>query len=301
MVKRKNRRGRIAETAEDVIIRWFSVIMITLLAVICLYPYLNVIAKSFSSSEMVNRGLVNGIFPKDITLESYKMVFNSSRFTGAFLVSVYVTLAGTLVNTILTTFTAFAVSRRNLPGSRLIMFLYVFSMLFSGGLIPTYLVVIGAGLRNNLWSLIIPGLVSPFNLVLMRSFFVTIPVSLEESALIDGADPFRVLFRIIIPLAMPSIATITLFNAVGYWNTYFNAMIYIDSRSLATLQIYLRELMMSLRDAERSGMVDTLTAEVANDSLRGAAVFASTLPIILIYPFLQKYFVKGMTLGAVKE
>jgi putative aldouronate transport system permease protein len=124
---------------------------------------------------------------------------------------------------------------------------------------------------------------------------------LEESALIDGADHFKVLFRIIIPLSMPSIATIVLFNAVGYWNTYFNAMMYIDKRDLATLQIYLRELMASLRDVEKSGAIDDLMALVSNDSLRGAAVFASTLPIIVVYPFLQKYFVKGMILGAVKE
>jgi putative aldouronate transport system permease protein len=135
----------------------------------------------------------------------------------------------------------------------------------------------------------------------MRSFFATIPDSLEESAMIDGADPFRVLFKIIIPLAMPSIATITLFCAVGYWNSYFNAMIYIDSRNLSTLQIYLRELLMNLEDAERSGIIDELAGSLANDSLRGAAVFASTLPIIIVYPFLQKYFVKGVTLGAVKE
>ena len=297
----KHRRINISETAEDLIIRWFSNIMITLLAVVCLYPYINVIAKSFSSSEMVNRGLVTGIIPKEFSLESYKLVLNSSRFVNAFMVSVYVTVFGTLTNTVLTIFMAFAVSRKNLPGGKIIMFLFIFSMLFSGGLIPTYLVVVGAGLRNNLWALIIPGLVSPFNLILMRTYFSTIPSSLEESALIDGADHITVLFRIIIPLTLASTATITLFNAVGYWNTYFNAMIYIDSRNLATLQIYLRELMMSMRDAERSGFIDSLMFEVANESLRGAAVLASTLPIILVYPFLQKYFVKGMTLGAVKE
>jgi putative aldouronate transport system permease protein len=294
-------KNKMAEDMEDIIVRLVSYLMITLLGVVCLYPYLNVVAKSFSSSAMVDRGMVNGIFPKEFSTESYGMVFQSSRFTSAFLVTVYVTLAGTLVNTLLTIFTAFTVSRKNLPGSRLIMFLFIFSMLFSGGMIPTFLVVIGAGLRNNLWSLIIPGLVSPFNLVLMRSFFDTIPSSLEESALIDGADHFRVLFRIIIPLSMPSIATITLFNAVGYWNSYFNAMMYIDRRNMATLQIYLRELLMSLRDVERSGMIDSLIGMVANDSLRGAAVFASTLPIIVVYPFLQRYFVKGMILGAVKE
>jgi putative aldouronate transport system permease protein len=299
MVKVKT--WKIAETREDAVIRWISYFMITLLAVVCLYPYLNIIAKSFSSAEAVNRGKVNGVWPVDFTTEAYGMVFNSNRFTGSFMNTVFVTITGTFLNISLTTFVAFAVTRKNLSGKKIIMFLYIFSMLFSGGMIPTYLVVVGAGLRNSLWSLILPGLVSPFNLVLMRSFFVTIPSSLEESAMIDGADPIRVLFKIIIPLAMPSIATITLFCAVGYWNTYFNAMLYIDSRSLATLQIYLRELMMNLADAERSGIIDDLADALASDSLRGAAVFASTLPIIAVYPFLQKYFVKGITLGAVKE
>jgi putative aldouronate transport system permease protein len=298
MVKR---RVVISETVEDRVIRWISVVMITFLAVICLYPYLNVVAKSFSSADAVNMGRVNGIVPVDPSIEAYGMVFNSNRFVRSFLNTVFVTVAGTFINISFTVFVAFAVTRKRLPGARAVMFLYVFSMLFSGGMIPTYLVVVGAGLRNSLWSLVIPGLVGPFNLVLMRSFFATIPDSLEESAMIDGADPFRVLFRIIIPLAMPSIATITLFCAVGYWNSYFNAMIYIDSRNLATLQIYLRELLMNLKEAEKSGIMDELVDSLANDSLRGAAVFASTLPIIVVYPFLQKYFVKGITLGAVKE
>jgi putative aldouronate transport system permease protein len=296
-----NQRTPIAETLEDRAVRWISMLMITLLAVVCLYPYLNVVAKSFSSADAVNLGRVNGIVPVDFSVEAYNMVFQSSRFTRSFMNTLFVTVAGTFIDIVLTIFVAFAVTRKKLPGARGVMFLYIFSMLFSGGMIPTYLVVVGAGLRNNLWSLIIPGLVGPFNLVLMRSFFATIPDSLEESAVIDGADPLRVLFRIIIPLAMPSIATIILFCAVRYWNSYFNAMIYIDSRSMATLQIYLRELLMNLSDAERSGIIDELAETLANDSLRGAAVFASTLPIIIVYPFLQKYFVKGMILGAVKE
>jgi putative aldouronate transport system permease protein len=167
-------------------------------------------------------------------------------------------------------------------------------------LIPTYLTVINAGMRNSLWALIIPGLVSPFNLVLMRNFLNNIPHEITESAVIDGADHFRNLFVIVMPLSLPSIATIAIFLAVGYWNSFFDALIYIDNRTVQTLQLYLRDIMTSIMDAERSGFLDELASNLATDSVRGAAILCSTLPIICVYPFLQKYFVKGVTLGAVK-
>ena len=292
----------IHETAQDMIVRWICNIIITLLAAACVYPYLNVIAKSFSSAEMIMSGMVNGILPKGINIDAYKLLFSqSNRFFISLKNTIFITCVGTLLNLILTVFVAFAVSRKALPGRRLIMLLYIFTMLFGGGLIPTYLVVINAGLRNSLWALIIPGLVSAFNVVLMRNYFSSIPISLEESAKIDGADHFTVLLRIIVPLAMPSIACIALFCAVGYWNSYFNALMYIDDRSKAVLQIYLRDLLMSIQQAEMSGILDELMREMPNEAMRGAAVFASTLPIVCFYPFLQRYFVKGMTLGAVKE
>jgi putative aldouronate transport system permease protein len=291
----------IRETKQDKIVRWVSMFFITFLAIACLYPYLNVVAKSFSGADVVNAGKVNGIFPKNFSTESYGLVFRSSRFFSSFRNTVFVTIVGNVLNLAFTIFVAYAVSRKDLPGGRIIMLLYIITMLFSGGLIPTYVVVIGAGMRNSLWSLIIPTLVVPFNLVLMRNFFATIPYSLEESAMMDGAGHFTVLFKIIVPLAMPSIATIALFCAVSQWNTYFNALMYIDDRSKAILQIYLRELMMSVQDAERNGVIDELSMNTATQSMQGAAVFASTLPIIIVYPFLQRYFVKGMTLGAVKE
>jgi putative aldouronate transport system permease protein len=292
---------KVGETAQDRWVRWVSLFMITLLAAACLYPYLNVVAKSLSSADAVNTGKVTGILPVGFTAAAYDIVFKSYRFMGALKNTVFVTVVGTVLNVTLTIFVSFAVSRRELPGRKLIMLLYVITMLFSGGLIPTYIVVIRAGLRNSLWSLIIPTLVSTFNVVLMRNFFATIPYSLEESAMMDGAGHFTVLFRIIVPLSMPSIASITLFCAVGYWNSYFNALMYIDDRGKDTLQIYLRDLLMTLQDAERSGIVDELIQSMPNEAMRGAAVFASTLPIICVYPFLQRYFVKGMTLGAVKE
>ena len=292
----------ISESFQDRIVRWICNIMITILAIVCVYPYLNVVAKAFSGANAIMKGRVNGIIPKDFNLNSFRMIlFQSNRFFNSLGNTVFVTVVGSLLNLILTIFVAFAVSRKNLPGGRLIMLLYIFTMLFGGGLIPTYLTVIRAGLRNSLWSLIIPGLVSSFNVVLMRNYFATIPASLEESAMIDGADHFTVLARIIIPLALPSISCIALFYAVGYWNSYFSALIYIDDRSKTVLQIYLRDMMISIQDAERSGILDEFMRDMPNAAMQGAAVFASTLPIICLYPFLQRYFVKGMTLGAVKE
>ena len=292
----------IQETAQDKIIRWVCNLMITLLAIVCLYPYLNVVAKSFSSGDAVMSGQVNGIFPKDITIETYKkLLFESNTFFNSLKNTLFITLVGTMLNLTLTIFIAFAVSRRNLPGSRLIMLLYIITMLFSGGIIPTYLVVIGVGLRNSLWSLIIPGLVSAFNVVLMRNYFATIPASLEESAMMDGADNFTVLLKIMVPLAKPSIACIALFCAVGYWNSFFNALMYIDDRSKTVLQIYLRNMILSVQAAEMNGVMDEFMKDMANETMRGATVFASTLPIVCLYPFLQRYFIKGMTLGAVKE
>ena len=292
----------IHETIQDKIVRWISIFMITILAVACLYPYLNVIAKSFSSGDAVLSGKVNSIFPVDFNIVSYKMLLlQTNRFFNALWNTVFITVVGTMLNLVLTTFIAFAVSRSDLPGGKLIMLLYIITMFFGGGLIPTYLIVIGAGLRNSLWALIIPGLVSAFNVVLMRNYFATIPPSLEESAMIDGANHFTVLFKIIVPLAKASIASIALFCAVGYWNSYFGALMYIDDRNKQVLQIYLRDMLISIQDAERSGILDEFMKSMPNESMRGAAVFASTIPIIILYPFLQRYFVKGVTLGAVKE
>jgi putative aldouronate transport system permease protein len=301
MVRRTaGRTGGIADSRSDTIVRWVSNVMITVLAVVCLYPFLNVIAKSFSGTSAVVSGRVNSVWPVDFTVESYKMVLFSDRFLGALQNTVFITVAGTTLNLMLTIFVSYAVTRRDLPGARFIMILYIVTMIFGGGLIPTYLVVVDAGLRNSLWALIIPTLVTPYNLVLMRNYMFGLPYEIEESAVIDGASHFRALFQIIVPLSLPSIATIALFCAVTYWNSYFNALIYIDDRSRAVLQIYLRELMMNVQDAERNNLLDRVADALSNDSIRGAAVLASTLPILCVYPFLQKYYVQGVTLGAVK-
>jgi putative aldouronate transport system permease protein len=298
--KKAKNKNRISDGFSDKAILWISSVVITILAILCVYPYLNVIAKSFSSPLPVISGEVVGIWPVDFTTESYQLMFLSSRFVRSFGNTVFVTIIGTALNLVMTIMVAYGVTRKNLPGRKLIMILYIITMVFTGGLIPTYLIVVGAGLRNTLWALIIPTLVSPFNLVLMRNFMNGIPGAISESATIDGANHFTMLFRIIIPLSLPSIATIALFLAVSYWNSYFQALIYIDDRTVQTLQLYLHDIMMNIQDAERNGILDETTRDLSNDSLRGAAIFCSTIPIICVYPFLQKYYVKGVRLGAVK-
>jgi putative aldouronate transport system permease protein len=305
MVSRKNamrgvRGDRIKTGHFDKLFLAINTVAITLIALICLYPYLNIVAKSFSSSFSVIAGKVNGIWPVEYTAESYQIIFRGSRFFRSTWNTVFVTVIGTVLNLTFTLFVAYAVTRPVMPGKKLIMILYIITMVFGGGLIPTYLTVINAGMRNSLWALIIPSLVSPFNVILMRNFLNGIPYEITESATIDGTDHFRMLSHIIFPLSLPSIATISIFLAVGYWNSFFDAMIYIDARTKQTLQLYLRDIMTNVMQAELSGFLDELAGSLADDSIRGAAIFCSTLPIICVYPFLQKYFVKGVTLGAVK-
>lgn len=294
----KRIRHRIPKSRDEIVIEWIATIVLGIIIVVCLYPFLNVLAKSFSSEGPILAGEVF-LIPKGFTTLAYEIVLGSPRFWNSFRSSVFITVVGTALNLLLTAFVAFALSRKNLPGQKLIAFLYIFTMLFGGGLIPTYLVVVNSGMYNTLWSLIIPGLVSPFNLILMRNYFATIPESLEESAKLDGAGHFTILFRIVLPLALPSIATIGLFCAVGTWNEYFNALIYINDRNIVPIQVYLREILLNAGSADLNNMDSMLL--VAQEAVRGATVFAATVPILLIYPFLQKYYVQGMTTGAIKE
>mgnify|MGYP001440692934 CR=1 FL=1 len=281
--------------------KWFDAInyvLLTLIILICVIPYLNIVAKSFSGEAHVMAGDVF-LIPMDFNLKAYEVVFGSRIFLDALKVSVFVTVTGTVLNVTLTILAGYALSRQRLAGQKVFMFLFVFTMLFSGGMIPSYLVVKETGLLNSLWALIIPGLVSPFQMIIMRLYFYTIPNSLEESAKMDGASHTRILISIMIPLAMPAIATIALFYAVEYWNSYFDALMYINRRERFPLQVYLRDTLINASDANLENM--DLMMNVAQESVRGATVVAATLPILLVYPFLQKHFVKGVMLGAVKE
>ncbi|WP_139994145.1 carbohydrate ABC transporter permease [Paenibacillus paridis] len=273
-------------------------ILLLLVILICLIPVVNLVAKSFSDEASILAGDVF-LWPINFNVDAYDVVLNSQRFLVSFQNSIIITVTGTILNVLLTIFTGYALSRSRLRGAKAIMMLYVFTMLFSAGIIPTYLIIKELGLLNSLWALILPSLVSPFNMIIVRLYFYGIPDSLEESAKMDGAGNLRILFQIMIPLAYPVIATIALFCAVEYWNSYFDALMYINDSGRLPLQVFLREMLMSVSDATSN--IDMLSsADVPQEAIRGATVVAATLPIVIVYPFLQRFFVKGMVLGAVK-
>ncbi|UKS30983.1 carbohydrate ABC transporter permease [Paenibacillus sp. HWE-109] len=286
------------QTKGEIAFTMINYMLLCLGMLVCLIPVINIIAKSFSGEASIMAGDVF-LWPINFNVDAYHIVLGSQKFITSFRNSVIITVVGTLLNVTLTVFTGYALSRTRLRGAKIVMMMYVFSMLFSAGIIPTYMIIKSVGLLDTLWALMLPSLVSPFNMIIVRLYFFGIPDSLEESAKMDGAGNLRILFQIMIPLAMPVIATIALFCAVEYWNSYFDALMYINDYNLLPLQVFLREMIMSASDATNN--VDMLAqVHVSQESIRGATVVAATLPIVIIYPFLQRYFVKGMVLGAVK-
>jgi len=264
-----------------------------------LLPLANVFSKSVSEEWAILSGKV-GVFPVGFQLDTLREVVSSDIFIRAFAISVGVTVVGTVVSILLTAVTAYPLSKRHLPGISMVMVLFVFTMLFNGGMIPNYLLIRNLNLINNLWSLILPGMISVFNLLIIKSYYEGLPEALEESARIDGAKTYTILFKVILPLSMPVIATISLFYAVGFWNDYFHPMLYINETSLKTLQLYLRDVVMDA-DASNAGnkSIDDMM-NMSPEGVRAATVVASTVPILCVYPFLQKYFIKGVLIGSVK-
>ncbi|MNO28212.1 L-arabinose transport system permease protein AraQ [compost metagenome] len=269
------------------------------LGLIMLLPLASVFSKAVSEEWAITSGKV-GILPVGFQLDTLMQVISSSVFIRAFCISVGVTAVGTLISILMTALTAYPLSKRNLPGISFCMVLFIFTMLFSGGLIPNYLLMRQLHLVNNLWVLILPGMISVFNMLVIKSYYESLPEALEESARIDGAKTYTILFRIILPLSMPVIATIALFYAVGYWNDYFGPMIYINDTALKTLQLYLQDVVMDANSANLTNKsVDDLM-NMSPEGIRAATVVASTVPILLVYPFMQKYFIKGVLIGSVK-
>ncbi|WP_282940731.1 carbohydrate ABC transporter permease [Paenibacillus sp. RC67] len=287
------------KTIGDISLDLFSYTLLLLMAVATLLPFANVLSKSVSEEWAVVSGKV-GILPVGFQLKTMEYVVTSSQFLNSFIISVLVTVAGTALSILITAVTAYPLSKRNLPFMNVIMVLFVFTMMFSGGIIPNYLLMKNLGLINSLWSLILPATISVFNLLVIKSYYESLPEALEDSAKIDGARTFTILFRIILPLSGPVIATIALFYAVYYWNDFFNPMLYINDPSLKPLQLYLRDIVM---DADSSSAVNKSVDDLMNvspEGVRAATVIASTVPILLVYPFLQKYFIKGVLIGSVK-
>ena len=279
--------------------------ILTLIALGCLYPFVYIIATSFSSSRALNSGEVF-LWPVEFNLEAYKQLLLDGQIIISMRNTVVITLAGTSMCMVSTILCAYSLSKKRLRYRGIFMGIIVFTMMFSGGMIPNFLLIRNLGLMNTYWALWLSGLQSTYNMIVLRTFFQGIPDSLEEAAQIDGASDPYILTRIVLPLSGAALATITLFYAVGWWNIYFNAMMYISSSLKYPLMVKLRAMLdtaQMLTVQSQSGMGGGGTIEavmVAAESFKAATILVSVLPIMLVYPFLQKYFVKGVMIGSVK-
>ena len=272
--------------------------VLTVFGLITLFPFLHVLAQSFSSQNAIVSNRVT-IFPVDFQWLSYRMLLGDEFFYRAFGISVLRTAAGVLINMALTCLMAYPLSKRTLKGKALIMNMVVFTMLFQGGLIPSFLLLKELQLLDTLWALLLPSAISAFNLILLKNFFQSVPDSMEESAMIDGAGHGAILWKIFVPLSLPAIATLSLFYAVMHWNSYFDAVMYISNTELNPLQVYLRNMIV-LNDSNIEVTNNTGLYLISPESLKAATIIASVLPMIVLYPFIQRYFAKGVMLGALK-
>ncbi len=277
-------------------------IVLILLCIVTLYPILYVVFASLSEPQriMANTGLLWR--PLGFSLASYKAVFANNKIWLGYRNTIFYVVVGTAINIFMTSLAAYALSRKNLFWGKYIMRMILFTMYFGGGLIPTYLLMQSIHFVNTIWAMIIPGAISVYNFVIMRTSFAGIPDSIEEAAKIDGANEFAIMFRIVMPLSIPIIMVMVLYYGVGHWNSWFNAMIYLNARKdLQPLQIYLREILMANDTASMmtGGIADTDRAAVSA-TIKYATIMVATVPILLVYPFIQRYFVKGVMIGAVK-
>ncbi|WP_438494788.1 carbohydrate ABC transporter permease [Paenibacillus sp. IHBB 3054] len=280
--------------------RLFTIVnttLLSLISLICLLPFINVFASSFASTqEVVEKRFI--LFPTTFSLDAYRYILSTPTIFKGLSVSIGVTLVGTVVSMVLTALMAYGLSRRYLYGRNFINFVVVFSMLFSGGMIPTFLVVKYFGLIDSYWSLIFPVAINAFNLIIMRNFFQALPDSLEESAKIDGSNDFGVFLKIMLPLAMPSIATLSLFYGVAYWNTYTTALLYITDSVKWPIQVLLRQIVIVSSGMQgENTSVDVIPPP---QTIKMAVIVVATVPMLIAYPFVQKHFTKGALLGAVK-
>ena len=279
----------------------FNYLFLTGFAVLCLLPLIHILAVSLSGRAPAAGGFVS-FWPIDFTLENYEKVMGSRTFVRSFLISVLRVLTGTSLNMTLIILTAYPLSKspRVFKGRTIFIWFFVFAMLFDGGLIPSFLVVHSLGLLNTLGALIFPNAVPIFSVILMMNFFRDVPKELEESALIDGASHWKVLWYIYIPMSLPAIATLTLFSTVNHWNAWFDGLIYMSDSANYPMQTFLRTVVVEL-DLTKVGINPQDLQRLSDRAIRGAQIVVATVPILIVYPFLQRYFIAGIKLGAVKE
>lgn len=276
----------------------FNNIFLILVALSCFLPMLHLLAQSFSSKAAINGNLVS-FWPVDFNTDAYIKTFNNSNFTGSMMISVIRTVLGTTISMLVITTAGYALSK-DFRGRNALMWIFVFTMLFSGGLIPSYILVTSLGMKDTIWSLVLPGAFGAYNLILLMNFFKTIPKALEEAAHIDGASFFVIFRKVYLPLSLPGLATVALFIMVGHWNSWFDGLLYMSNTTSYPLASFLQTVVVQ-GNAQSMAMSQSEVEAMAEQSIKAAQIFISTLPIILVYPFLQRYFIKGIVLGAVKE
>lgn len=287
------------ESVEYKIFKVFNVVVLLLIIFCTLYPFVNVLAQSFSDETSINAGQVT-LYPQGFNIDTYKTVISDKMFWINYKNTVVYTIVGTTISMILTTMFAYALSKRRLKGRRFLTLFAVFTMFFNGGLIPNYVLINSLGFDNTMWAIVIPGAISIYNMLIMKSFFENVPVELEEAASIDGLGTYGILWKIILPLSKAVMATMILFYAVSYWNSWFSAFLYLDQKELFPVTIYLRNMISGATGGLGAGATsaDSLTQISAN--IKSVTMVLTILPILVVYPFVQKYFVSGVMLGSVK-
>lgn len=290
----------LVKTKTDRVIDFIIYAILAGFALFALFPLYYVVIMSITPISEVFRNGGYVIIPRGFTLDAYKAVFASPTVPQAFKITVIITVVGTALNLIVTSLLAYPLSKKPMPGRNIILFLIVFTMLFSGGLIPLYLVVRATGLLDTIWAMIIPGMVSAFNLLIMKTFFENLPDEIEDAARVDGCGDISTLIRIVVPLSTPIIATMGLFYGVTHWNEYFKGIMYLNDRTLYPIQVVLRNMIQTASVSSELAVQSSVVQELPPETIKMAVVVVALLPIVAIYPFLQKYFMKGMLLGAVK-
>lgn len=287
---------------EDKILYSIVTVVLTVFTILVAYPMIYVLSSSFSSGTAISSGQVI-LWPVDLSLEGYKAVFSHRYIIPAYRNTIFYTVAGTIINLAITLTCAYPLSRKDFPLRKFFMGMFLFTMFFSGGLIPTYILISNLGFVNTIWAMLIPGALSVYNMILVRTFLTgNIPLELLEASQIDGCSDAKYFTTVLLPLSKPVIAVITLYYAVGHWNSYFNAMIYLSDMELYPLQLILRQILVASQ-INLSDMVDVesmVAKQGLADILKYALIVVSTVPILCMYPFIQRYFIKGVMIGSVK-
>lgn len=281
------------------VFRVINFLIMLLVIVLTLYPFLYVLAESFSSEKYIMKGMVS-IIPRGFTTETYHVVMKEKDFWIEYKNTILYTVLGTIISLFLTSILAYALSKKRLKGRSFFLAAAMFTMFFGGGIIPNYVVVKALGMRNTIWAIVIPGAISTYNMIIMKTFFEGLPNELEEAASVDGLNTYGIIWKIVLPLSKPIMATMALFYAVAMWNSWFPAFLYLDNKKLFPVTLYIRNIIAGTQTtAENSGSNSEALSQVAA-TIKSASIILSVLPILCVYPFVQKYFVTGVMIGSVK-